>query len=267
MNSDMNSEMNRNNTMLTKRIIPCLDIENRRVAKGTRFVDVKEVGDPVELAMYYEAAGADELVLYDINASVEMRSTFLELVTQVAKSINIPFTVGGGIRSVNDVYMALLSGADKVSINTAAIMTPEVLSESARRFGNQCVVASIDTKFIDGDYYVYAYGGRSRTPYKAIEWAKRCEALGAGELVINAIDQDGVKQGYDSVLLRRISEAVNIPVIASGGAGSIQDFIDLFQCEAADAALAASVFHYKTVDIGVLKKCLTSEGIYVRESL
>lgn len=254
-------------TDLAKRIIPCLDIENRRVAKGTRFVDIKEVGDPVELAKYYEAQGADELVLYDINASVEMRSNFLELVSEIAATINIPFTVGGGIRCVNDVYMALMSGADKVSINTAAIMTPEVLSESARRFGNQCVVASIDTKFTEGDYYVYIYGGRSKTPYRAVDWAIKCEALGAGELVINAIDQDGVKQGYDSVLLKRISEAVNIPVIASGGAGSIQDFVDLFTNDAADAALAASVFHYKTVDISTLKKSLTTEGILVRESL
>ncbi|HAS74722.1 MAG TPA: imidazole glycerol phosphate synthase subunit HisF [Clostridiales bacterium UBA8960] len=252
---------------LAKRIIPCLDIENRRVAKGTRFVDVKEVGDPVALAKYYEAQGADELVLYDIGASVEMRSNFLELVSEIAATINIPFTVGGGIRSANDVYLALMSGADKVSINTAAIMSPEILSESARRFGNQCIVASIDTKYTDGDYFVYIYGGRSKTPYRAVEWAIKCEALGAGELVINAIDQDGVKLGYDSALLKRITEAVNIPVIASGGAGSIQDFVDLVKSEAADAALAASVFHFKTVDIDALKKSLSREGILVRESL
>lgn len=253
-----------NNSKLAKRIIPCLDIQNGLVSKGVQFKNVKEIGNPIEMAMYYETQGADELVLYDINASVEMRSNFLGLVTQVASKIRIPFTVGGGIRTVDDVYNALLSGADKVSINSAAVLTPEVLSASAKRFGNQCVVASIDIKKVNDEYMVFTHGGRNQTSYKAIEWAKRCEALGAGELVINAINQDGVKNGYDRVLLKHISNAVNIPVIASGGAGNQADFIDLFREDAADAALAASVFHFGTITIPMLKKFLFENGVAVR---
>lgn len=250
--------------MLAKRIIPCLDIQNGNVSKGIKFKEVVSVGDPVEMARSYESEGADELVLYDINASVEVRSNFLNIVTAVANAIFIPFTVGGGIRSVNDVYLALLSGADKVSINTAAILTPELISESAKRFGNQCVVASMDVKKMRDQYIVYSHGGRNRTPYTAVEWAKRCEALGAGELVINAIDQDGVKLGYDCELLGEIVKTVNIPVIASGGAGRIKDFIDVFKAEAADGALAASVFHYGTFTIGAVKQALLNEGFTIR---
>lgn len=249
---------------LVKRIIPCLDIQNGSVAKGVKFENVREIGDPVALARKYESMGADELVFYDINASVEMRSNFLELVREVASAIRIPFTVGGGIRSVNDVYQALLSGADKVSINTAAILTPSLIKESALRFGNQCVVVSLDVKFEDGDYYVYTYGGRNRTPYKAVDWAIKCEGLGAGELVINAIDQDGVKKGYDLELLRRISKAVNLPVIASGGAGKGGDFVALFEAGVADAALAASVFHYDVVNLLALKDELYNQGVPTR---
>ncbi len=252
---------------LAKRIIPCLDIQNGMVSKGTKFVNVKEIGNPIEMAMFYEAQGADELVFYDINASVEMRSNFLSLVTQIANKIRIPFTVGGGIRTVDDVYNALLSGADKVSINSAAVLTPEVLSASAKRFGNQCIVASLDIKKVNDEYIVFTHGGRNQTPYKAIKWAQKCESLGAGELVINAIDQDGVKNGYDLALLKMISENVNIPVIASGGAGKQMDFVNLFKADAADAALAASVFHFGNIEIPMLKKLIFDNGIAVRTCL
>jgi len=250
--------------MLAKRIIPCLDIQNGSVSKGIKFKEVVSVGDPVLMAKKYEAEGADELVLYDINASVEVRSHFLNIVTEVANAIFIPFTVGGGIRSVNDVYLALLSGADKVSINTAALLNPDLIRESAKRFGNQCVVASMDVKKTAGKYIVYSHGGRNRTPYTALDWAKRCESLGAGELVINAIDQDGVKLGYDCDLLGEIVSGVNIPVIASGGAGKIEDFVNVFKANVADGALAASVFHYGTFTIGAVKQALKNEGFKIR---
>lgn len=278
MNPNMNINMNVNcstseslvgnklRNRLAKRIIPCLDIQNGMVSKGTQFINVKEIGNPIEMAMYYEAQGADELVFYDINASVEMRSNFLSLVTQIADKIRIPFTVGGGIRTVDDVYNALLSGADKVSINSAAVLTPEVLSASAKRFGNQCIVASLDIKKINDEYIVFTHGGRNQTPYKAIMWAQKCESLGAGELVINAIDQDGVKNGYDLGLLKMISENVNIPVIASGGAGNQMDFVNLFKADVADAALAASVFHFGNIEIPKLKKLIFENGIQVRIS-
>lgn len=250
--------------MLAKRIIPCLDIQNGKVSKGTKFQNVKELGCPVALSQKYEQEGADELVLYDIHASYEERSNFLEIVTAVARSIHIPFTVGGGIRTVEDVYQALLSGADKVSINTAALLHPEIISESAKRFGNQCVVVSIDTKSEAGEYAVYTHGGRNRTEYYVLEWAKHCAALGAGELVINAIDQDGVKHGYDEKLLKSIMAVVNIPIVASGGAGCTEDFVALFKGNAADAALAASVFHYETISLRLLKEKLAQEGIPIR---
>lgn len=256
-------QINNQNT-LAKRIIPCLDIQNGQVAKGIQFKEVQSVGDPIELARYYEAQGADELVFYDINATVEMRSTFLSLVEQIARSLRIPFTVGGGIQTVDDVYSALLSGADKVSVNSAIILTPELLYNSAKRFGNQCMVASIDVKRVGDDYFVFTHGGRNQTPYRALEWAMRCETLGAGELVINAIDQDGMKRGYDISLLKAIKNCVNIPVIASGGAGKLEDFSALFDADAADAALAASVFHYNTVPIPLLKAALDRDGVAVR---
>ena len=249
---------------LAKRIIPCLDIQRGQVSKGVRFKDVMQVGDPIEMAKYYEAQGADELVFYDINATVEMRATFLSLVERIAKTLSIPFTVGGGIQSVDDVYSALLSGADKVSVNSAAILSPELLYNSAMRFGNQCMVASIDVKRVGGVYHVFTHGGRNQTPYRIEEWAVRCESLGAGELVINAIDQDGVKQGYDLELLKMVKSLVKIPVVASGGAGRLEDFTALFEADAADAALAASVFHFQTVPIPMLKTELQRKGISVR---
>jgi len=266
--NNMNNTNNTNNTKtqnnLAKRIIPCLDIQRGQVAKGIQFNEVKAVGDPIALAQYYEEQGADELVFYDIHASVEMRATFLSLVEQIARSLRIPFTVGGGIQTVDDVYSALLSGADKVSVNSAIVLTPELLYNSAKRFGNQCMVASIDVKRIGESYYVFTHGGRNQTSYRAEEWAMRCESLGAGELVINAIDQDGMKRGYDLALLKAIKNSVKIPVIASGGAGKLEDFTALFEADAADAALAASVFHYNTVPIPLLKAALDKEGVAVR---
>jgi len=253
-----------NQNSLAKRIIPCLDIQRGQVSKGIQFQGVVSIGDPLVLAQYYEAQGADELVFYDINATVEMRSTFLSLVEQIAATLRIPFTIGGGIQTVNDVYTALRSGADKVSVNTAIVLTPELLYNSAMRFGNQCMVASMDVKKVGGAYYVFTHGGRNQTPYQAEEWAIRCEALGAGELVINAIDQDGMKNGYDFNLLKAIKNAVKIPVVASGGAGKLEDFTALFDAGAADAALAASVFHYNTVPIPLLKEQLSREGVNVR---
>ena len=249
---------------LAKRIIPCLDIQNGMVSKGIKFNDVVEIGNPIEMAKAYEAQGADELVFYDIKASYENRSTFLALVEKIAATLRIPFTVGGGIQSVDDVYAALMSGADKVSVNSAVVLTPELLYHSAMRFGNQCMVASIDVKKVDGKYSVFTHGRRNQTPYEAVAWAKRCESLGAGELVINAMDQDGVKEGYDIDLLKQIKAAVNIPVVASGGAGRIEDFTRVFEEKAADAALAASVFHYQSIGLLELKAELARNGIPVR---
>ena len=249
---------------LAKRIIPCLDIQNGRVAKGTQFKEIKEIGDPVRMAIDYEGQGADELVFYDIHATIENRSNFMELVTRIAEEIRIPFTVGGGIKEVEDVYKALKSGADKVSINSAAIETPEILQLSANRFGKQCIVASIDVKMVNGEYIVFTHGGRKPTSYTAVEWAKKCESLGAGELVINAIDQDGVKNGYDISLLKSIIKEVQIPVVASGGAGDWMDFVHVFKEEAADAALAASVFHYGIIEIPKLKNKLKEYEIRLR---
>ena len=250
---------------LAKRIIPCLDIVNGNVAKGIKFEAVKAIGDPIELAVYYQNEGADELVFYDINATVEMRSTFINLVERIAETIKIPFTVGGGIRTVDDIYNALLSGADKVSVNSAAILNPEIIYQGAKRFGNQCMVASMDVGKLGEDYFVYTHGGKNRTTYNAIDWVKRCEELGAGELVINAIDQDGVKKGYDLALMQQIREVVNIPIIASGGAGNMKDFEELFELDAADGAIAASIFHYKTLAIPSLKSRLSRSGIVIRE--
>lgn len=252
------------NSKLAKRIIPCLDIQNGRVAKGTRFKDVKEIGDPVLMAINYQEQGADELVFYDIHASVEKRGNFLALVTQIANHLSIPFMVGGGIGSEEDVYKALCSGADKVSINSAGVKTPELLRVCANQFGNQSIVASMDVKMINGEYMIFTQGGRNQTTYKASEWARKCESLGAGELVINAIDQDGLKNGYDILLMKQIVEAVHIPIIASGGAGECKDFIQVFQEKAADGALAASVFHYGGIQIQELKKKLREHEIIVR---
>ncbi|RDW21169.1 imidazole glycerol phosphate synthase subunit HisF [Oceanobacillus chungangensis] len=254
--------------MLAKRIIPCLDVDKGRVVKGKKFQNIQDVADPVELAKRYNEAGADELVFYDITASNEERDIFLDVVENVAKEIAIPFTVGGGIRTVDDIHKVLRSGADKVSINSAAVQNPEIIKEAALKFGSQCIVLSIDAKEVAANnWLVYINGGRKNTGIDAIEWAKRGENLGAGEIVINAIDADGEKNGYNIALTKAIADAVNIPIVASGGAGTIQHFADVLTEGAADAALAASVFHYEEISIPELKNYLESEAITVRSEI
>ena len=251
--------------MLAKRIIPCLDVKNGRVVKGTNFEGLQDVEDPVTLARFYNESGADELVFYDITASAEGRGIFTDILRRVASEIFIPLTVGGGINSVADFDLVLKSGADKVSVNSGAIRRPELIGEAAKRYGDQCVVLSMDVKRVGGEFRVFARGGRDDTGLEAIEWAKRGEASGAGEIVLNSIDTDGVKRGFDLEMLRAISEAVSIPVVASGGAGCIEDFIDLFETlPRVDAGLAASIFHHKKVEIRDLKKRLFAEGVNVR---
>lgn len=250
--------------MLAKRIIPCLDVDKGRVVKGKKFQDIKDVANPVELAARYNLEGADELVFYDITASNEERNIFLDVVEQVAREIAIPFMVGGGIRTIEDIHSVLHAGADKVSVNSAAVQRPELIKESSDKFGSQCIVLSIDAKkTADGDYHVFINGGRKDTGMDAIEWAKQGEALGAGELVINAMDSDGEKNGYQIALTKKIADAVNIPVIASGGAGKYEHFSEVF-AEGIDAALAASVFHYEEIPIPELKEYLSSQGIPMR---
>ena len=251
--------------MLAKRIIPCLDVKNGRVVKGTNFEGLQDVEDPVTLARFYNESGADELVFYDITASAEGRGIFTDILRRVASEIFIPLTVGGGINSVADFDLVLKSGADKVSVNSGAIRRPELIGEAAKRYGDQCVVLSMDVKRVGGEFRVFARGGRDDTGLEAIEWAKRGEASGAGEIVLNSIDTDGVKRGFDLEMLRAISEAVSIPVVASGGAGCIEDFIELFETlPRVDAGLAASIFHHKKVEIRDLKKRLFAEGVNVR---
>ncbi|MCT1902783.1 imidazole glycerol phosphate synthase subunit HisF [Oceanobacillus sojae] len=250
--------------MLAKRIIPCLDVDKGRVVKGKKFQDIKDVANPVELAARYNREGADELVFYDITASNEERNIFLDVVEQVAREIAIPFMVGGGIRTIEDIHSVLHAGADKVSVNSAAVQRPELIKESSDKFGSQCIVLSIDAKkTADGDYHVFINGGRKDTGMDAIEWAKQGEALGAGELVVNAMDSDGEKNGYQIELTKKIANAVNIPVIASGGAGKYEHFSEVF-AEGIDAALAASVFHYEEIPIPELKEYLSSQGIPMR---
>ncbi|GGP14943.1 imidazole glycerol phosphate synthase subunit HisF [Oceanobacillus neutriphilus] len=250
--------------MLAKRIIPCLDVDKGRVVKGKKFQDIKDVANPVELAARYNREGADELVFYDITASNEERNIFLDVVEQVAREIAIPFMVGGGIRTIEDIHSVLHAGADKVSVNSAAVQRPELIKESSDKFGSQCIVLSIDAKKTsDGDYHVFINGGRKDTGMDAIEWAKQGEALGAGELVVNAMDSDGEKKGYQIELTKKIADAVNIPVIASGGAGKYEHFSEVF-AEGIDAALAASVFHYEEIPIPELKEYLSSQGIPMR---
>lgn len=248
--------------MLTKRIIPCLDVRDGRVVKGQQFKNIKDVASPVEMATYYSEAGADELVFYDITASYEARQTSLQFVKDVADCINIPFCVGGGVNTIEDFDLILKSGADKVSINSSAVRTPELITEGARKYGSQCVVVSIDAKKVNGTYQVFVKGGRENTGLDAIEWAKEAVALGAGELVLNSIDSDGMKSGYDIELLTKVSEAVNVPIIASGGAGKMMDFLEA--APVADGILAASVFHHKTIKIKDLKDYLAEEGVMVR---
>ena len=250
--------------MITKRIIPCLDIKDGRTVKGINFENIKDAGDPVELAIEYAKEGADELVFLDITATNEKRKTLSELVTRIAKHINIPFTVGGGISSVEDVSTLLNSGADKISVNTSAVKNPQLIKELANQFGSQCVVLAIDTKFEDNDWYVYLNGGRVKTDLKTIDWAREAVALGAGEILLTSMNNDGTKDGFAVDITKQISEAVNVPVIASGGAGTMQHFKEIFENGKADAALAASVFHYKEIAIPQLKTYLKENKIEIR---
>ena len=250
--------------MLTKRIIPCLDIKNGRTVKGVNFVDLKDAGDPVELAKKYAETGADELVFLDISATEERRKTLVDLVRKVAQNINIPFTVGGGISSVEDVEILLKNGADKVSINSSAVKRPELINELARKFGNQCVVVAFDAKKINNDWIVHLVGGKVETELNLFDWAKEVEQRGAGEILFTSMDNDGTKNGFANEALAKLSEIVNIPIIASGGAGTMQDFADAFTKGKADAALAASVFHFKEIEIPVLKQFLKEKKISVR---
>ena len=250
--------------MITKRIIPCLDVRNGRVVKGTNFEGLKDVDDPVELAKYYNNSLADELVFYDITASYEGRKLFVNVLEKVANEIFIPLTVGGGINTIKDFDMVLKSGADKVSINSGAIKNPDLIREAAEKYGNQCVVLSIDIKRVNGRYSVFSKGGREDTGIDAIEWAVKGEKNGAGELVINSIDTDGVKNGFDIELLKEIADNVSIPLIASGGAGNMEHFKDVFQVKGVDAGLAASIFHFKEIDIKELKEYLHKNNIKVR---
>lgn len=251
--------------MITKRIIPCLDIKDGRVVKGVNFEGIKDIACPVEMARFYNASGADELVFYDITASYENRSLFTDILRRVSSEIFIPLTVGGGINEVSDFDTVLKSGADKVSVNSGAIKNPNLIYEAAQLYGSQCVVLSMDVRRVDGKFKVFAKGGRVDTGLDAIEWAKKCEALGAGEFVINSIDTDGVRKGFDIEMLNSISEVLSVPVIASGGAGCEDDFIQLFnKSPKSDAGLAASIFHKKEVDIHHLKTTLANAGINVR---
>ena len=250
--------------MITKRIIPCLDVKNGRVVKGVKFEGLSDVSSPVELGKYYSENGADELVFYDITASFEERQLFTDILREVASTIFIPLTVGGGINTIKDFDRVLKCGADKVSVNSGAIRNPALISEAAKKYGDQCVVLSVDVKRVDGAYHVFAKGGREDTGLDAIEWIKRGEAAGAGEIVVNSIDTDGVKEGFDIDMLKAVNEAVSVPVIASGGAGCIQDFIDLFrEIPDIDAGLAASIFHFGEVSIDELKAALAAEGVHV----
>lgn len=251
--------------MITKRIIPCLDVRAGRVVKGTNFEGVSDVASPVELAKYYSDSGADELVFYDITASFEGRALFTDILTEVAKNIFIPLTVGGGINTVDDFDRVLKCGADKVSVNSGAIKNPALIEEAAKKYGDQCVVLSADIKRVGERFHVFAKGGRIDTGMEAIEWIKRGVALGAGEIVVNSIDTDGVKRGFDIELLKLVCNAVNVPVIASGGAGKVEDFITLFgEIPDIDAGLAASVFHFGEIKIPDLKKALRESGINMR---
>ncbi len=251
--------------MITKRIIPCLDVRNGRVVKGTNFQNLNDVSSPVELGEYYSKCGADELVFYDITASAEGRQLFTDILREVASKIFIPLTVGGGINTVEDFDRVLKCGADKVSVNSGAIRNPDLISQAARLYGNQCVVISCDIKRVDGVFHVFAKGGRGDTGMEAISWIKRCVDMGAGEVVVNSIDTDGVKKGFDLEMLKAVCEAVNVPVIASGGAGCAEDFVTLFkEIPDIDAGLAASIFHFGEVEIKDLKKLLQDNNINVR---
>ena len=251
--------------MITKRIIPCLDVRNGRVVKGVNFEGLNDVSSPVELGRFYSENGADELVFYDITASYEERGLFTDILKEVASTIFIPLTVGGGINTIEDFDRVLKCGADKVSVNSGAIKNPKLIEEAAKKYGNQCVVISADVKRVDGVFRVFSKGGRENTGMEAISWIKRCVEMGAGEVVVNSIDTDGVKGGFDIPMLSAVLDAVNVPVIASGGAGSMEDFVTLFNLlPTIDAGLAASIFHFKEVEISELKKLLSKNDIKVR---
>ncbi len=252
--------------MITKRIIPCLDVKDGKVVKGVNFAGLKEVASPVDLAKFYSENGADELVFYDITASAEGRALFTDILREVGKSVFIPLTVGGGIRTTGDFERVLACGADKVSVNSGAISNRALIKEAAQKYGNQCVVISADIKRVNGEFHVFAKGGREDTGMEAIEWIKRCVGEGAGEVVVNSMDTDGVKKGFDIPLLKLVCEAVDVPVIASGGAGCVQDFVTLFkEIPTMDAGLAASVFHFGEISIKELKKTLAENDISVRD--
>jgi len=250
--------------MLTKRIIPCLDVKDGRTVKGVNFVNLRDAGDPVELAAAYAQNGADELVFLDISASEEKRKTLADMVYRVAEQINIPFTVGGGIASVEDVDILLKNGADKVSINSAAVKNPDLINQLAAKFGSQCIVVAIDAKQINGQWKVHLVGGKVPTEIDLFDWAKEVAQRGAGEILFTSMDHDGTKNGFANEALSKISTQVNIPVIASGGAGKISHFVDTFVLGKADAALAASIFHFKEIEINALKKALYSQQIPIR---
>ena len=251
--------------MITKRIIPCLDVKNGRVVKGVNFEGIRDVSSPVELAKYYSANGADELVFYDITASYEERKLFTDILCEVAKNVFIPLTVGGGINTVDDFDRVLKCGADKVSVNSGAIKNPQLIKDASLKYGSQCVVLSCDIKRVDGKFFVFSKGGRENTGMEAISWIKKCVSLGAGEVVVNSIDTDGVKNGFDIELLRLVCDAVNVPVIASGGAGGSEHFVELFkEIPTIDAGLAASIFHFGEVEIKELKRLLSKNDIRVR---
>ncbi|MED3647564.1 imidazole glycerol phosphate synthase subunit HisF [Halalkalibacterium halodurans] len=252
--------------MLTKRIIPCLDVKDGRVVKGVQFVDLRDAGDPVELAAFYDEQGADELVFLDISASHEGRETMIDVVEKVAGTLAIPFTVGGGINSLEDMKRVLRAGADKVSLNTAAVTRPELITEGADYFGSQCIVVAIDAKYdvALGSWRIYTHGGRTPTEWEVCDWAREAVRRGAGEILLTSMDQDGAKTGFDLALTTKVSEAVSVPVIASGGAGAKEDFVDVFMNAYADAALAASIFHYKETSVAEVKTHLREEGVAVR---
>jgi len=252
--------------MLTRRLIVCLDVKGNRVVKGTQFVGLRDVGDPVELAERYEREGADEIVFLDISASAEERSTLLEVARRTAERLFIPLTIGGGVRTATDVALALRSGADKVSINSAAVQRPELLTEASARFGAQCVVASIDAKEVDGIWRVFTHGGRTPTTLDAITWAKECVARGAGEILLTSIDRDGARTGYNLPLTQAVADAVAVPVIASGGAGNAEHVVDAIQRGHADAALVAGILHDGVTTVAALKQCMRDARLLVREA-
>lgn len=248
--------------MLKRRIIPCLDVKEGRVVKGIEFVQLRDVGDPVEIAKYYDESGADELVFLDITASTERRQTMLDVVSAVARKVFIPLTVGGGIRSLEDISSLLKAGADKVSLNTLAVESPSLIREAANRFGSQCIVVAIDVKFEDGEYYVYTYGGKQKTDLLAVEWAKQVAALGAGELLVTSMNQDGKQSGYDLAILEQLREVVDIPIIASGGAGNAEHVVEAL--EKVDAALLASILHDRKTTVEEVKHVCTSHNLPMR---